>query len=130
MAIPNRELVGKNARLDNGVYSDDYMATLNQFATVDEVFGEHREAIAAGENVVGSLVMGTLSKSEYENHLVSLVMNAAKAGEWRAVVREPGRHFAGLDAVTDKHFGHVTEHEGKKFLLPSALYVVYCNEQL
>jgi hypothetical protein len=36
MAIPDKKLVGKNASLDNGVYSDDYMVALNQFVTVNE----------------------------------------------------------------------------------------------
>ncbi|MBU0761361.1 MAG: hypothetical protein KJ600_03925 [Nanoarchaeota archaeon] len=130
MTIPNKELVGKNPRLKDGVYSDDYMAALDQFATVDEVFGKHREAIANGEHVVARLVMGTLGRCEYESHLVSLVMGAAKAGEWRAVVREPGRHFEGLDVVTERHFGHITKLEGKTYLLPSALYIAYCNEKL
>ncbi len=131
MAIPGKELVGKNARLNEGIYSDDYMAALNEFATVDEVLGEHKEAIANGEqNPVCRLAWGTLGKCEYENHLVSLVMTAAKAGEWRAVERIHGRQIEGLDVVTDKHFGYVTEHEGKTFLLPSTFYLVYCKAQI
>ncbi len=130
MAIPGKELVGKNARLNEGIYSDDYMDALNEFATVNEVLGEHREAIANGEqNPIFRLVSGTLGKCEYENHLVDIVMTAAKAGEWRAVEREP-RHKPGLSVVTDKHFGYVTEHEGKTFLLPSALYLTYCKAQI
>ena len=130
MAIPGKELVGKNAILENGVYSDDYMVALNQLATVDEVFGKYKEDIAEGKNVVARLVMETLGKCEYENHLVSIVMKAAKAGEWRAVLREPGKHIAGLDVVTKKHFGYVAEHEGQKFLLPSPMYLAYCKANL
>ena len=130
MVIPRKELVGRNAKLQNGVYSDDYMTALNQFATVDEVFNQQKEHIAAGEIVVGRLVMDTLGKSEYENHLVALVMTAARAGEWRAVIRNPMVHNRGLDVVTEKHFGYVVEQEGKKFLLPSVLYVMYCQAQL
>ena len=131
MTIPGKELVGKNARLEDGIYSDDYMAALNEFATVDEVFGKHKEAIAARKhNPIDRLVMDTLGVSEYENHLVALVITAAKAEEWKAVERKPGKHIEGLDVVTEKHFGYVTEHEGKTFLLPSAFYLVYCKAQI
>ena len=131
MTIPRKELVGKNAKSSDRVYFDSYMDELNKFASVDEVFGKHRTAIANGESCpVSNLVMDTLGKSEYENHLVALVMTAAKAGEWRAVLREPRKHTEGLKAVTEKHFGYVVEHEGQTFLLPSALYVVYCKQQL
>ncbi len=130
MAIPGEELVGQNARLAGGVYSDDYMNALNQFATVDDVFGEHKEAIAKGKHdPVARLVIGTLGKSEYENHLVALVMTAAKADEWRAVERGP-EHMPGLDVVTQKHFGYVTKYGGKTFLLPSPVYVTYCKATL
>ena len=131
MTIPTKELVGQNATLTDGVYSDDYMTALNQFAPVDEVMGEHREAIALGEHggPVAGLVMNTLGKSEYENHLVSLVMTAAMKGEWRAVNRSR-MQMAGLDVVVEKHFGYVAKLEDKTFLLPSAMYVVYCKEQL
>lgn len=128
---PGKELVGRNARLEDGVYRDDYIAALNQFASVDEVFGEHRQAISKGDHyIVGNLVMGTLGRTEWENHLVSIVMNAAQSGEWRAVLREPRRQTEGLDAVTTNNYGHVVEHEGRKFLLPSALYVTYCQAKL
>lgn len=130
MTIPNKELVGKNARAQKDVYSDDYLKALNKFATVDEVFGEHKRKIANGENIIGALVMDTLGRSEWENHLVAIVMNAAKAGEWRAVVREPGMLVEGLDEITKKHFGFVVKHKGKKYLIPSALYVTYCQAQL
>ncbi|MBI2574743.1 hypothetical protein HYV82_02565 [Candidatus Woesearchaeota archaeon] len=129
MGIPRKELVGQNAGLVNGVYCDDYTAALNRFASVDEVFGENREAIARGEQgTVARLTMGTLGKSEYEAHLAALVMTAANAGEWRAVERGP-QHMSGLEEVTRKHFGHVTEYQGQTFLLPSAMYLVYCNDQ-
>jgi len=130
MTIPNKELVGKNPKLEDGVYTDDYMNALNEFARVDEVFRESKAAIASGENIVGRLVMDTLGKSEYENHLVAIVMSAAEAGEWRAVVRESEKHIPGLDTVTRKHFGHVTAYQGKTFLLPSVSYVVYCNDRI
>ncbi len=130
MTIPRKELVGQNVRLVDGVYSDDYLTALNQFASVDEVFGEQKEAIAKGEqNPVARLIMGTLGKSEYENHLFALVMIAAKAGEWKAVERGP-QHMPGLDVVTEKHFGHVTKYQDRTFLLPSAMYLTYCKEQL
>lgn len=130
MAIPGKELIGENARLEDGIYSDDYMDALNQFATVDEVLGEHKEAIAKGEqNPISRLIADTLGKYEYEFHLVDIVMAAAKAGEWRAVERGPQQR-PGLSAVTDKQFGYVTEHEDKTFLLPSAFYLTYCKEHL
>jgi hypothetical protein len=131
MTIPDRKLIGKNVKLDNGNYSDDYIAALNKFATVDEVFGQHKEAIAKGEqSPICRCVMGTLGKSEYENHLVSLIMIAARAGEWKAVIREPLTQNQGLETVMEKGFGYVVMNEGKKFLLPSAGYVVYCKERL
>lgn len=131
MTIPRKELVGRNSRLENEVYLDDYMTALNEFATVDEVFGNQREAITNRHcSTVASLVMGTLGKAEHEFHLASIVMNAAKAGEWRAVVREPGKHYDGLDNVEHKGFGYVVDHEDKKFLLPTALYVTYCQRKL
>lgn len=130
MAIPNKQLVGQNASITDGVYTDDYIAALNKFATVDEVFRENKEAIAKGEMTpVATLIMGTLGKTEYELHLVSLVMTAAEAGEWRAVERKKHNQYDGLDAVVKNNFGHVTEFEGKTFLLPSAMYIVYCNER-
>src|SRR3989344_3502809 len=126
MAIPGRELVGKNSQLVDDVYSDDYMRALNSFATVDEVFGQHRKDIVGGGSSVNRVVMGTLGRSEWEDHLVALVMVAAEAGEWRAVVREPNRHTAGLDEVEKRHFGYVTEYGEKTFLAPSAMYLAYC----
>ncbi len=130
MAIPGKELVGKNANLVDGVYSDNYLIALNQYASVDYVFGEHTEAIAQGEyDAVARLVMGTLGEVEYESHLVALVMTAAEAGEWKAVEIEP-RPLPGLDVVTKKHFGHVTQYQGKTFLMPSAMYLAYCKEQI
>lgn len=129
MTIPSKQLVGQNAGLVDGVYSDDYLKALNQFVTVDEVFGEQREAIAKGEwTSVARLVMGTIGQSEYENHLAALVMKAAKVGEWRAVERE-SRHMPGLERVTEKHFGYVVKYKNKTFLLPSAIYLTYCDEQ-
>jgi hypothetical protein len=130
MSIPRKQLVGKNATLTDRGYSDDYLTALNEFATVDEVFGPYRKQIADGGNVVGRLVMETLGRSEWENHLVSIVMTAAKAGEWRAVIRQPGRHDEGLDAVTEKRYGFIVQKDGKRFLLPSANYVAYCQAQL
>jgi hypothetical protein len=130
MKIPGKELVRRNASLRENRYSDDYLLTLNQFMNVNEVFGEHKAEVARGGNVVGRLVMDTLGRSEYENHLVALVMAAAKTGEWSAVLRKPNIHEEGLDAVMEKRFGYVIEIEGKKFLLPSALYVSYCKAQL
>ena len=130
MVIPRKELVGRNARLEGDVYLDDYMDALNQFATVDEVFGEQKEAIASGKNVIARLVMGTLGDSEYEKHLVSIVMNAAKAGEWRTVHRKKTYTLAGLDAVTRGNLGYVIEHGDEKFLLPSVNYVTYCKGKL
>ena len=131
MTIPGRELVGKNAQLIDRVYTDDYLHALNQFATVDEVFGQLKESIAAGEHTpVAKLVMGTLGKCEWENHLVSLVMGAAKAGEWKAVVREPFKHTDGLTVVEERNFGYVVKQGGERFLMPSASYVTYCKERL
>lgn len=130
MAIPGRELVGKNAQVCNGIYCDDYLRALNQFATVDEVFGQHKADIAAGGNSVGRVVMETLGHYEWENHLVALVMGAAKAGEWKAVFREPMRHMEGLDRVEKKGFGYLAKQGDKTFLLPSAIYITYCKEQL
>jgi hypothetical protein len=130
MKIPRKELVGRNRRLENGVYSDDYMTALNELVTVDEVFGGYRKQIAEGGIAVGRLVMETLGKTEWENHLVSIVMTAAKTGEWRAVLRDPRNQLEGLEAVTDKNFGYVVQHESKTFLLPSALYVTYCQAKL
>ena len=130
MTIPGKELIGKNAQVSDKIYSDDYLRALNKFATVDEVFGQHRADIAAGGNSVGTLVMETLGKSEWEEHLVSLVMTAAKAGEWRAVVREEGKHTEGLDVVVEKDLGYVTKHGDTTFLLPSAMYVSYCKAKL
>jgi len=129
MTIPNKRLVGINPRLDNEGYSDDYTDALNRFVSVREVFGEHKKSIAKGGREVGRLVMGTLGKSEYEEHLVSLVMRAANAGEWRGIKRGLGRQI-GLNSVVKKGFGYVTEFQGEKILLPSALYVVYCDAQL
>jgi len=123
-------LVGENARLENDVYYDDFMSVLNELVTVDEVLGEQREAIAKGETTpVANLVMGTLGVCEHENHLVSLVMEAARAGEWRAVSRGEGQIY-GLDSVVEKGFGYVTEHEGKKYLLPSVHYIEHCRRQI
>lgn len=130
MAIPGRELVGKNAQVTDKEYNDDYLRALNQFATVDEVFGQHRKDIAAGGDSVARVVMGTLDRVEYENHLVALVMTAAKEGEWKAVFRHPYRHAPGLDVVEQKHFGHVVKQGEKTFLLPSAMYLAYCKEEL
>ena len=128
MGIPNKILVGQNPSLVDGVYSDDYLRALNEFASVDEVFGEKKQAIAEGErNAVAMIVMDTLGKSEYEQHLVALVMRAAKAGEWRAVERTT---IWGLDRVVEKYYGHVTKFEDKTFLLPSATYLAYCKENL
>lgn len=130
MTIPGKELVGKNAKLIEGVYFDDYMNTLNQLVSVDEVFRQHKKEIAEGQfDPVANLVMGTLGKSEYENHLVALVMTAAKTGEWRAVERG-SQHMPGLDVVVNKNYGYVSELEGKTFLLPSLMYISYCKEQL
>ena len=130
MMIPRRELVGRNARLEEGIYRDDYLTELNKVMPVDEVFSGCREEIAHGGNIVGRLVMETLRKIEWENHLVSIVMTAALSREWRAVFREPLIHDKGLDAVTKKHYGYVVEHEGKRFLVPSPLYVTYCKDVL
>jgi len=130
MKIPDKTLIGKNAELVEGVYSDDYMNALNNFASVDEVFGKNKEAIAKGENTpVARLIMGTLDKAEYENHLVSIIMTAAKNGEWRAINRGL-QHMPGLDEVTRRHFGHVTNYKGQTFLLPSPMYLTYCKEKL
>jgi hypothetical protein len=129
MAIPRRELVGKNATVKNGIYSDEYLKALNNFATVDEVFGYYRKQIASGGNAVGRLVMGTLGRTGWENHLVSLVMVAASVGEWRAVLREK-HHNSGQEAVVDKNFGYFVDLGEKRFLLPSAHYISYCQAQL
>lgn len=130
MAIPKKELVGRNARIENGIYLDDYLTALNEFSSVDETFGKHKEAIAAGKDAVASLVMGTLGRSEWENHLVALIMTAAKAGEWRAVFRDSFKHREGLDAVAEKNFGYVVEQNGETYLLPSAAYVSRCQAEL
>lgn len=127
---PGKELVGKNVRIVDGQYNDDYLTALNQFASVDKTFGRYRADIAKGGNSVGRVIMGTLGKNEWENHLVALVMGAAKAGEWKAVVREPYVHTSGLDAVEGKKFGYVVKHEKKTFLLPTALYLDYCKREL
>ena len=129
MSIPQKDLVGKNARIEEkGVYRDDYLDALNKFAPVDEVFGKDRKAIAKGEwEPVANLVMDTLGKAEWENHLVAIVMTAAKEGEWRAVPRGP-QHQDGLDEVVEKKYGFVV-NLGKKFLVPSAFYVNYCLAQ-
>ena len=135
MSIPVIDLVGKNARLRGGIYTDKYMTALNEFATVDKIFGANREAIANGKrNLVLNLITttntsGHLGRPEYEKHLLDFVMTAAKAGEWRAI-KLGIQHAPGLDAVVEEHFGYVTVHKGKAFLLPSALYLIYCKEQL
>lgn len=130
MAIPSKKLVGKNQVLVDRVYSDDYIKALNRYVSVDEVFGEHKKEISKGEFCpVARFTMGALSKLEHENHLVALVMRAARAGEWRAVERGP-EHRSGLDEVTEKSFGYVIRYQDKTFLLPSARYLAYCKEQL
>ena len=130
MTIPGKELVGKNAQLENGDYTDDYLVALNQFATVDEIFGQCKECIANRERTpIIRLVVGTLGKKEFENHLESLVIAAAKAGKWKAVVRE-GEYANGLNVVVERNFGYVIKHEDKTFLLPSAIYLKYCKTQL
>ncbi len=130
MTIPDRKLVGKNAKIEDDIYRDDYLRALNQLVTVDEVFGKYREKIKNGKEIIGDLVYDIFNKKKHEAHLVSLVMHAASAREWVAVVREPGKHIDGLDEVTEKCFGYVTDHKGKKFLLPSLAYVAYCNDKL
>lgn len=130
MTIPGRELVGQSAQMRDNTYSDDYLRALNEFATVDEIFGEHRKDIAEGGNSVGRLTMGALGIGEWENHLVDIVMRAAKAGEWTAVIRRPGTQTEGLSAVRKKHYGYITEFDGKIFLMPTAMYLAYCKEEL
>ncbi len=143
MTIPTKELVGKNPLLAGELpiggpyhgkhiyrYYDEYTRALNGFARVDEVFSNHREAIAKGENYpISNLIMDALGKKEGENHLADIVMTAARAGEWKAIERLPHQRY-GLYLVIEKHFGHLTNYKGKMFLLPSALYVVYCKEKL
>ncbi len=130
MTIPSKELVGKNPKLVNGAYIDDYMIALNEFATVNEVLGKHREAIADGNfHPTARVVMGTLDRFEYENHLAALIMVAAKTGEWRAVERGTLQK-CGLEVVTERHFGYVVEHDGETFLLPSAKYLAHCKAEL
>ncbi|MBT3405077.1 hypothetical protein HN832_04095 [archaeon] len=129
MTIPSRKLIGQNVILDDEIYSDDYMRILNRESPVEDVFGKHKSAIAQGKNVVARLVMDTLGNSKYEQHLVNLIMRAAKVGEWRA--REvKGRKDYGLDAVLEKKFGYLTEHKGKTYLLPSFLWTVHCHTEL
>ncbi len=130
MAIPRKKLVGQNPTVVDRIYSDDYLKALNEMVTVDEVFGNQRTAIAKGQPVVGRLVIGTLGRTEWENHLVSLVMTAAETGKWSAVVSEPDKHLPGLEEVQKRHFGYVTDYQGVKYLLPSAMYVAYCQENL
>jgi|GEM_PF-4127870 len=129
MTIPDKSLVGQNAVLKNDIYTDDYLRALNAVAPVDEVFGRHKKAIARGESIVGKLVMDTLGKTEYEHHLVTLVMTAAKTGQWSAVKRAPW-NLSGLEEVIYKKFGHVAIHEKETFLLPSLTYVAYCKDTL
>jgi hypothetical protein len=131
MTIPSKDLVGQDAKLVDGVYTDAYMKAINELVSPDTIFGADREEIVKGTMTsVGKFVMGTLGTLEHEYHLASLVMTAAEAREWRAVVREPGRHMAGLDAVVDKGFGHVATYNEKTFLLPSAHYLTYCLTKL
>ena len=129
MAIPVKKLIGNNAKVHRGVYTDDYIGALNQFATVDEVLGSHKNAIARGkQDPICKIVMGTLGVIEFEDQLVSLVMKAARAGEWRAVKTEA--HPNWLKVVAEKNYGYVVEHEGKTYLLPSAYFLVHCKEEL
>lgn len=130
MAIPGKELVGQNAIVVGEKYLDDYLIALNTLAPVDEIFGDQRRDISQGGRIVGRLVMGTLGRTEWENHLVSIVMTAAKEGKWSAVVREPELHLPGLDEVENRHFGYIIDHKGIKYLLPSLMYVAYCKEKL
>ena len=124
-------LIGIDPEIKDNNYSDKFTHSLDEIFPVDEVFGEHKKSIASGTwEVIPSLVMDTLGKSKWENHLVSIVMTAAKTGNWLGVVREPGKHIAGLDRVQEKHYGHVVEHEGKKYLIPSLHYVTYCKEKI
>ena len=130
MTIPSKKLVGQNARIEEGKYLDDYLEALNRFAPVEEVFGGYREGVAKGEYTpVARLIMDTLGKTECENHLVALVMAAAKSGKWSAVKRR-GEYMAGLEVVVEKNFGYSVKNGNKTFLLPSALYLVYCKAQL
>ena len=125
--IPSKELIGQNASLNNGVYSDDYMIALNKFASVDEVLGKDKEGISKRRiDPIARIVMGTLGRSEYENHIGELLIVAANRGEWSAIERN--HHQNSLDVITKKHFGHVATYQDRTFLLPSAMYVTFCAE--
>jgi hypothetical protein len=129
MTIPSKDLIGKNARVVNGVYLDDFMDALNNYATVNNVFGKNRSKIAKGyANEVNQFVLDTLGHFGYEYQLVSLVMTAAKNNSWRAIAREQHQEY-GLDVVVEKNFGHVIEHKGQKYLLPSVKYLEHCKKQ-
>ncbi len=129
MTIPSKSLVGKNARVVNGEYIDDFIYALNNYAIVGEVFGKNQAKIAKGESdSVAMLVMDTLGHLEYEFHLAALVITAAKNNSWSAVIRER-QHEPGLSEVVKKNFGYVVEYSGQKYLLPSVKYIDYCKEQ-
>ncbi|MEK6937222.1 MAG: hypothetical protein AABW58_04080 [Nanoarchaeota archaeon] len=130
MSIPRKKLVGKNPEVRNGIYNDDFLRELNKFATVNEVFGDKKNQIAKGDmTTVSGIVMGTLDRIENEYNLIALVMEAAEAGEWRAIEREPWQQ-QGLDKVVDKNLGFLTTYKDKLYLLPSPKYIAHCQAEL
>lgn len=129
MPTPSKVLVGQNAKIIDEEYSDNYLKALNEFASVDEVFGENKEKVAGGNwDAVSSITANTLGDSIYEHNLIDIVVTAAGKGQWSAY-NNP-KMTDGLKVASDKHYIHLTEHKGQIFSMPTTSYLRYCKERL
>ncbi len=134
MTIPGKELVGMHPTISNGVYNDDYLRQLNEFASVDEVLGEYKKGIADNSWLsIAHFALGALGHDDKygvigEVSLGGLLAIAAKVGSWSALDKDINQ-IPLLETLLNSHFGHITTHKGKAYLLPSAMFLTYCKEK-
>ena len=133
MTFPDKYSVGKNAEVVDERYNDDYLRALNEFCTVEDVFGGTAvESISIGNTLtLNRFVANSPLKSWEAEDLLKHFLYAAtrsERGEWEAIEIKEGDGLA--KRVEEVGFGiRTTFSEDKQFLVPTALFLAYCNNR-
>ncbi|MBP7708280.1 hypothetical protein KA107_01230 [Candidatus Pacearchaeota archaeon] len=67
-------------------YSDDYLSQLNSVYTLNDILGEHVQAIAEGRNIERFIMGSPLRNTEGEDVLAHMLLRSVRAGEWQPFV--------------------------------------------
>ncbi|NOQ56311.1 MAG: hypothetical protein GQ477_05925 [Nanohaloarchaea archaeon] len=138
------ELIGKDANIENEIYTDAYLEQINNLYPLDDVVGSRKAGIAKGKwKDLNHFTIGSpLHDSDAEDILNSILYNSANTGIWqpkriKLVSNNTAKEYIEkvdrndtVGIAKKRGFVYLTSvSDDIVFVLPTQSFVEYCISQ-